>query len=1120
MVKRIFFIIIICLFGIHTSAQSFTSFKQPSDSNRVITYWVWMNGHITKTGITKDLEAMKAAGINGTLLFSAGYYPAGPVKFMSNDWWDDVAYAMKESDRLNMSFGVYNSDGWSMSGGPWITPEESMKELVWADTLISGGNIIQAKLPQPLTNLIYHDISIQAFPALKNNQPLLVKKVISATLIENPQAASDNNAETYIHFFKSKRKDANIVLDFGQSKELRRVVFDNIKANPFLEAYAQLEYSLDGKNYIKIENKCPLNLKAEGLIKRTTYNFSKITARYIRLNIVFESSTKNPVPISQKSIALGEIHFYASPRINLWEPKSGETMRIRHERQQIFRKELDSETAEDLPSDFFISSDKIINLTKKVDKNGILNWDAPDGEWVIQRVGFTSTNRQVHPATKEGEGLECDKMDARAVEKHFNAYTGKIIDLSNKILGKPINCIQLESWEAGIQNWTKDFEIEFQKRNGYSLLPYLPVLAGGYVVNSYKESNKFLWDFRNTVSRLIAENYWGTMYRCAKSRGVTISGEGSGMQHYLYDPIRYQKYLDIPMGEFWPNEDHVRADIKNASSVAHTYGYNLAGAEAFTSGYEKLWSVTPYDLKQIGDEAFAFGINHFVLHTYVHQPYEVAPGFTLKKFGNHLQRLNPWYIHAQGWFNYLARCQYVLRQGKSIQDIAYFTGEGIPGYLGLPWELHPKLPKGYDYDGVNVDLIKQMEVKNGKLYLPSGACYRVLVFQDINFMTPELITQIKRLVADGGTVVSAKPIESPSLEHGQNANIIVKKIADEVWGNLDGKKVYEHDYGDGRVYYGIPLDKILKELNVLPDFTFKTNNDSVKINFTHKKTTVADNYFLANYRKSSVHGKGIFRISNKVPELWDPDKGTVSALPFCTLNKKQIEIPLDFDPLGAIFITFKDTINEGYRKEEPPQAMEEFKVVPLDGKWDIYFQSNTDTFKTVFKKLSDWSESENDRIKYFSGTAVYSKTFQIKKIKNVYAELDLGDVNKNTVTVLLNGHKIANLWKPPYLTDITSFLNNGKNHLKIKVTNTATNSLIGDERFAPDLNYDRTSNISEFPSWLEHPEKRPSKRKTFVTYKYLNKNSDMDPSGMLGPVYIRFLEFKKNNTLKIPKDDQ
>jgi len=1006
---------------------------------------------------------------------------------------------MKESHRLHMTFGIYNSDGWSMSGGPWITPEESMKEIVWRDTLVEGGKTIKTKLPKPEANLIYKDIAVLAFPALQSDALIAINNIVSSNLVTNADAVITGNKS--IKFLKAKDgQAANIVIDFGEQKDVRRVVFDDVKNNPFLEASAKLEYSNDQKTFIKVQDSFPLNLKAEGLIRQLTFSFKKVNARYMRLSVELEPSTKKPVPMEQESIEFGKLAFYTSPRVHLWEPKSGESKRIRHERQQVFMKELNSPVNENLPESFLVNTNNIINLSNQVDGNGMLDWKAPKGNWIIQRVGYTSTNRMVNPATKEGRGLECNKMDAKAVEKHFNSYAAKFIDLSKKLIGKPIDQMQMESWEAGIQNWTDGFENEFSKRNGYSIMQYLPVLAGGYVVNSYEESEKFLWDFRKVVSQLIAENYWGTMYRLAKAKGVTVSGEGSGMQHYLYDPMLYQKYLDIPMGEFWPNEGHVRADVKNASSVAHTYGHNLAGTESFTSGDENLWSVTPFKLKQIGDEAYTLGVNQFVLHTYVHQPYDVAPGFTLKHFGNHLQRLNPWYTHAQGWFDYMARCQYMLREGKNIQDIAYFTGEGIPAYLGLPWELHPKLPNGYDYDGVNTDIIKQMIVKNGKLILPTGATYSLLVFQNITLMTPELAKEVKRLVNIGATIISAKPVGSPSLSNNALADRMVKEIADEVWASVDGKQITEHSYGKGKVYSGITVDEVLKKLNVIPDFTYTSTNENAKVNFVHKKAEENDTYFLANYNNEALNIKGAFRVRNKVPQLWDADKGIAVVLPFQKLNDEQIEVQLKFDPLGSMFIVFTNSTDRNIQKVG---VVKEAKTSSVTGPWNVSFMSAKDTFKTSIDTLLDWSKSKNERIKYFSGTASYSNDLLITETKSKI-ELDLGEANNNMVTVNINGKTVAHLWKPPYTVDITPFVEKGKNHVEIFVTNTAVNSLIGDEQFPSDLSYDKTSNISSVPSWLSNPQLRQSQRKTFVTYKYLNRTSKLDPSGLVGPLEVKY----------------
>jgi hypothetical protein len=227
-----------------------------------------------------------------------------------------------------------------------------------------------------------------------------------------------------------------------------------------------------------------------------------------------------------------------------------------------------------------------------------------------------------------------------------------------------------------------------------------------------------------------------------------------------------------------------------------------------------LWRHTPYDFKKIGDEAFTMGVNQFVLHSFVHQPYEIPPGFTLNRFGNHFQRHNPWFSQAGGWFNYLARSQYLLQQGKTVTDVCYFTGEGIPAYLGRREELNPALPSGYDYDGVNLELLREMSVSGEKLILPSGTSYHLLVFREHSLMSPELIKEIKRLLNEGATVVAPRPTASPSLSGFPHSDAEVKRLADEIWGKIDGKTIKENRYGKGRIIWGIPLDEILSQKNI------------------------------------------------------------------------------------------------------------------------------------------------------------------------------------------------------------------------------------------------------------------------------------------------------------------
>jgi hypothetical protein len=129
-------------------------------------YWFWLNGNVTKAGITADLEAMKQAGIGGVLIMEVDQgAPKGPVGFMSAQWQDLFHHATSEANRLGLAVNMNNDAGWNGSGGPWIRPEQSMQKVVWSETDLQGPQRFAGSLPQPETVAgYYRDITVLAFP--------------------------------------------------------------------------------------------------------------------------------------------------------------------------------------------------------------------------------------------------------------------------------------------------------------------------------------------------------------------------------------------------------------------------------------------------------------------------------------------------------------------------------------------------------------------------------------------------------------------------------------------------------------------------------------------------------------------------------------------------------------------------------------------------------------------------------------------------------------------------------------------------------------------------------------------------------------------------------------------
>ena len=162
----------------------------------------------------------------------------------------------------------------------------------------------------------------------------------------------------------------------------------------------------------------------------------------------------------------------------------------------------------------FVSPDAVLNLTAKLDANGTLNWDVPAGKWIIQRIGHTTTGSSTRPPVKGGNGLECDKLSREAMDLHFTNIMGKLIGEVGPLAGQTLVATHIDSWEVGSQNWTPKFREEFQKRRGYDPVAFLPDVIGGKIqIGEAPMANRFRWDFQQTISELLAENYVGRTCR-------------------------------------------------------------------------------------------------------------------------------------------------------------------------------------------------------------------------------------------------------------------------------------------------------------------------------------------------------------------------------------------------------------------------------------------------------------------------------------------------------------------------------------------------------------------------------------------------------------------------------
>lgn len=1043
------------------------TFISSPDTIQTSIYWYWMSDNISKEGVIKDLHSMKSVGINRAFIGNIGYAttPYGNVKLFSTEWWDILHTALKTATELNIEIGIFNSPGWSQSGGPWVKPQQSMRYLVSSETHVKGGRFFNAKLPKPSEQ--FQDVRVIAFKAPKNyhnNLAELKPKLITSTEVKNIHAIIDGDQATEVTIPATQ----SFTLDFETAKDFtaRSIVIH--PAHQELKANAEIQVK-DANGYKTVKSfginrsKDDLNVGFDPY-GPVAVSIPATTSKNFRL--IFSNGSPK--------FGIAEIQISSSPSVESYIEK---TLAKMHQTPLPYWQEYQWKPQPVVDDkSLVIDPNTVIDISQYLSAEGTLKWNVPAGEWIVMRTGMLPTQVKNGPAPPEGTGLEVDKMSREHVESHFDAFLGEIIRRIPAEDRKTWKVTVQDSYETGGQNWTDGLMQKFKANYGYDPLPYLPVLRGN-VVGSQEMSDRFLWDLRRFVADRVAYDYVGGLRDISHKHGLHTWLENYGHWGFPGEFLQYGGQSDEIGGEFWNEGELGNIENRAASSAAHIYGKNKVSAESFTAS-GKTYARYPAVLKQRGDRFFTEGINNTLLHVFIHQPTDdKVPGINTN-FGTEFNRHNTWFNYLDLFTSYLKRCNFMLQQGKYVADVAYFIGEDAPKMTGIT---DPALPSGYSFDYINGEVIKnRVKVKNGKLVLPDGMTYSLLVLPKLETMRPELLLKIRDLVNEGATILGPAPKRSPSLQGYPSADDEVQKLAAELWGNINGTTIQSHKFGKGMVLSGMDMQTALNSLSIIPDFNV---NAQEPVLFIHRTTTDGEMYFVSNQSDKLIDVSPEFRVTGKQPELWDPVTGSMRYLPQFSQTSSATSVPLKLEPLQSAFILFRkragNTSNTALNFPEPKMAT---KIV---SSWEVIFDPKMrgPEKPVIFGTLTDWTERPEDSIKYYSGTAVYKNTFKAAKLNNgerMY--LNLGDV-KAMAKVKVNGVDVGGVWTAPWQVDITDAVRSGDNKLEIGMVNTWVNRLIGDSKLP----------LAQRKTWMnENPYKPDSK---------------LEPSGLKGPVTVSVVKF-------------
>lgn len=1033
------------------------SFATPPDSVRLGCYWYWINDNISKEGVIRDLEAMKEVGITraqiGNVGFPDGEY--GKVPFYSEEWWEITHATMKRATELDIEIGMFNSPGWSQSGGPWIKSERSMRYLTSVDTLVTGGKKIKISFKKPKND--FSDVITLAFhKPEKHGANFTCKnaKITSSVLEKEVTNMFDNNLNT-----STILKDKEITIDIT-STDKRQV--NGLVVN-LAEKGANFNAELltfDGNDYKSVK-KFNVN-RTNGAVNVGFVPFAPIA-------VSFESCESDKYRIVLSDIYGGEI-----TELQLTEGLVNEYY-MEKQLAKMFQSPLPewnsylwARQPQSANHSGAVKSESVIDISPFLNADGTLEWDAPKGDWIIVRYGMTTTTVTNSPATPEATGLEVDKMSSEHTAFHFDAYIGEMLRRIPAEDRASFKYVIQDSYETGSQNWTDDFINTFKERYGYDPKPYI-LSFSGVVVDNYDLTDRFMWDVRRLIADKVAYDYVGTLRKESNKHGLKTWLENYGHWGFPGEFLLYGGQSDEVGGEYWAEGDLGKYENKAASSCAHIYGKSRIYSESFTASGQD-FARHPRQIKKRGDWVYSEGVNSNILHLYIQQPYEDKnPGIN-QWFSTEFNRKNTWFKQGKAFFQYLRRNMFVLQQGVAVNDIAVFIGEDAPKMVGL---VDPSIPEGYGYDFINADvIINRLSVKNGVFVLPEGTQYKIIVLPAFESARPELMIKLNELVEAGGTILGNAPSYSPSLENYPEADVKVAAISKKLWGD-SSEKIRE--VGKGRVLSGMTLEEAFELLKVKPDFKV---NDKSPLLYAHRSLDDAEIYFVSSQSDEIVVTSPQFRVSGVAPEFWNAVTGECRELTAFDTKGNITIVPLKLHPSESGFVVFRKSSRKPISASVDINFPSPKSETAINGKWNIEFLSTLSgevAPPMVVDTLFDWSLSSDPRIKYYSGDARYSTTFTFTDF-DVANRVKLSVDNVGVMAeVKINGIIAGTLWAYPLELDITDLIKAGENTLEIDVVNTWSNRLAGDALL---------------------PEKER------VTWTTINSKGSLVSSGLIGKVKL------------------